>query len=98
MEAWKIRRARKKLTKWNDYIVSESSYVFGAPYKQMGGRTFKAECAESAIRRALRHWERQYHRFHDRGASDLCNLSPTTRRFGRFEAVNVQKNFAYYFR
>jgi hypothetical protein len=23
MKAWKIRRARKKLAKWNDYIVSE---------------------------------------------------------------------------
>ena len=55
MKAWKIRRARKKLAKWNDYIVSESSDLFGGPYKQMGGRSFKAECAESAIRRALKY-------------------------------------------
>ena len=98
MKAWKIKRARKKLVKWNEYIVSETSDLFGGPYKNMCGRTFKADCAESAIRRALKHWEREHHRFHDKGASDLCSLSPTTRQWGRFEAVNVQKNFAYYFR
>ena len=98
MRAWKIKRARKKLAKWNEYIVSETSDLFGGPYKNMCGRTFKADCAESAIRRALKHWEREHHRFHDKGASDLCGLSPTTRQWGRFEAVNVQKNFAYYFR
>jgi hypothetical protein len=98
MEAWKIRKARKKLAKWNDYIVSESSDLFGGPYNPMGSRTFKAQCAESAIRRALKLWERVHHRFHNKGASNSCGLSPTTRQWGRFEVVNVQENFAYYFR
>jgi hypothetical protein len=98
MKAWKIKRARKKLAKWNEYIVSETSDLFGGHYKNMCSRTFKADCAESAIRRSLKHWERKHHRFHDKGASDLCSLSPTTHQWGRFEAVNIQKNFAYYFR
>ena len=92
MKAWKIKRARKKLAKWNEYIVSETSDLFGGPYKNMCGRTFKAECAESAIRRALKHWEREHHRFHDKGASDLCSLSPTTRQWGRFEATEKKSH------
>lgn len=94
MKAWKIRKARKKLAKWNDYIVSEASKVFGAPYERMVNRTFKAKCAEHALRRVLKLWERKNHCFHE---FDYYNF-PTTRKWGKFEVFSVQENFYYYFR
>lgn len=77
MKAWKIRKARKKLAKWNDYIVSEATKLFGVPYKQMGSRTFKAECAEHALRRAINRWEHENHCFHQFSGYNF----PTTRRW-----------------
>ena len=86
----RYKRAKKKWSEYGSYNVYENV----GKYELMFSESFKASCAEHALRRALKKWRRKHHRFHD---YDSDYFRGCTKLFGRFGVYDIKGKFFYYY-
>lgn len=95
MKARHIKKLRKTIANYKEFIVNPSVGVFGEFYLNADGSDFrcKAEDERHAIRRFLKHYERKHkerHRFWDTWFNE------TTKRFAQFQVID-EKGFKRYY-
>lgn len=95
MKARHIKKLRKAIENYKEFIVNPSIGIFGEFYLNADGSDFrcKAKDEHHAIRRFLRYYERRHkerHEFFD------CLHNETPKRFAQFQVID-EKGFKRYY-
>lgn len=95
MKARHIKKLRKTIANYKEFIVNTSVGIFGEFYLNADGSDFrcKAEDERHAIRRFLKHYERKHkerHRFWDIGFEEV------QKPFATFQVID-EKGFKRYY-
>ena len=95
MKARHIKKLRKVITNYREYIVNPSASIFGEFDCNNCDRNFrcKAENERHAIRKFLRHYERKYKERHE--FWDLLYIEQP-KRFAHFQVID-EKGFRRYY-